>query len=89
MAYRLVARPQVDRDMESFPQKVQRQILKQFKALEANPRNYRSEKLEGYDDQPHYRVYSGSYRIIYVIDDAAKLVTVTDVGHRKDVYRRF
>lgn len=29
----------------------------------------------------------GTYRIIYRIDDGARVVTVVDVGHRRDVYR--
>jgi len=30
----------------------------------------------------------GTYRILYVIDDDQRLVTVKDVDHRADVYRR-
>ena len=29
----------------------------------------------------------GTYRVIYRIDDKARVVTVVDVGHRRDVYR--
>lgn len=29
----------------------------------------------------------GTYRVIYRIDDGARVVTVVDVGHRRDVYR--
>jgi mRNA interferase RelE/StbE len=29
----------------------------------------------------------GTYRIIYRIDDSAYVVTVVDVGHRRDIYR--
>jgi len=29
----------------------------------------------------------GSYRVIYRIDDAARAVTVVDIGRRRDVYR--
>ena len=28
----------------------------------------------------------GTYRIIYRVDDKARLVTVVDIGHRRDVY---
>lgn len=30
----------------------------------------------------------GSYRVLYVIDDDLRMVTVKDVDHRSDVYRR-
>lgn len=29
----------------------------------------------------------GTYRVIYRIDDQARIVTVVDVAHRRDVYR--
>ena len=29
----------------------------------------------------------GTYRIIYRVDDGARVVTVVDVAHRRDVYR--
>lgn len=29
----------------------------------------------------------GTYRIIYRIDDKTRVVTVVDIGHRRDVYR--
>lgn len=29
----------------------------------------------------------GTYRVIYRIDDKDRVVTVVDVGHRRDVYR--
>ncbi|MGO9189765.1 MAG: type II toxin-antitoxin system RelE family toxin [Streptosporangiaceae bacterium] len=34
-----------------------------------------------------FSVRRGTYRVIYRIDDKAHLVTVVDVGHRRDVYR--
>jgi hypothetical protein len=29
----------------------------------------------------------GTYRVIYRIDDKARVVTVVDIAHRRDVYR--
>ena len=29
----------------------------------------------------------GTYRVIYRVDDEAHVVTVVDIGHRRDVYR--
>lgn len=29
----------------------------------------------------------GTYRVIYRIDDMARVATVVDVAHRRDVYR--
>ncbi len=29
----------------------------------------------------------GTYRVIYRVDEAARVVTVVDIGHRRDIYR--
>lgn len=34
-----------------------------------------------------YSARRGTYRVIYRIDDEARVVTVVDVGHRRDIYR--
>jgi mRNA interferase RelE/StbE len=34
-----------------------------------------------------FSVRRGIYRVIYRIDDEARVVTVVDVAHRRDVYR--
>ena len=41
-------------------------------------------KLKGYKDQ--WRVRVGDWRVLYIIDDAAKLVSVTRIAHRREVY---
>jgi mRNA-degrading endonuclease RelE of RelBE toxin-antitoxin system len=41
--------------------------------------------LAGYAD--HYRIRQGRYRIIYLIDDERREVTIFKIGHRRDVYR--
>lgn len=37
--------------------------------------------------EDRYSARRGTYRVIYRIDDAARVVTVVDIGHRRDVYR--
>lgn len=51
--------------------------------MDARPRG--SEKLAGYEDR--YRVRQGNYRIVYLVDDDASVITIYKIGHRKDVYR--
>jgi mRNA interferase RelE/StbE len=29
----------------------------------------------------------GTYRVIYRVDDVARVVTLVDIGHRRDIYR--
>ena len=49
-----------------------------------NPRLY-GKALQGYlDDKWRYRV--GDYRILAKIEDHLVVITVVEVGHRKDIY---
>ncbi len=34
-----------------------------------------------------YRIRVGDYRILFIVDRAARLVRIGAIGHRKDVYR--
>ena len=53
-------------------------------ALAGNPRPAGCKRLKGHRDQ--WRVRVGDWRAVYIIDDAAKLVSVTRIAHRREVY---
>jgi mRNA interferase RelE/StbE len=36
--------------------------------------------------QGKWRVRVGDWRVVYIVDDAAKLVSVTRIAHRREVY---
>ena len=60
-------------------------IVRRADRLAEDPRPPGCLKLTGRDDADRLRV--GDYRIIYQIEDAALLVLVIAVGHRRDIYR--
>jgi len=53
-------------------------------SLGENPRPTRSKKLA---HRPELRIRVGDYRVVYVVDDVRRTVTICGVGHRRDVYR--
>ena len=55
-----------------------------MRALQENPRPPGCKKLR---DRQGWRVRFGHYRIIYKIDDTQKIVTIVEVGHRREIYR--
>ena len=83
--YNLQVMPQARSDMEPLPHKHLRQIVMKVFSLQDNPRPPDSKKLGR-----GYRVDSGEYRILYIIDDAKQLVTIWLVGKRNDdeIYRK-
>jgi mRNA interferase RelE/StbE len=53
--------------------------------LGMNPPPMGSVKLAGRDD---FGIRVGNCRIVYAVDDAANLVIIARIAHRRDVYRR-
>jgi mRNA interferase RelE/StbE len=60
--------------------RIDRKIL----ALAGDPRPAGCKKLSGYKDQ--WRIRIGDWRVVYTIDDTAKVVCVTRIAHRREVY---
>ncbi len=84
--FRLLIKASAAKEIEAVGTKADRQrVVKRIQALAANPRAFGSEKLAGYSDR--YRIRQGQYRIIFLIDEGRRLVTIFKVGHRKDVYK--
>ena len=82
--YELRVKPSVARDLRGVPKADTRRILAKIESLRDDPRPHGVEKLSA---QERYRVRQGDYRILYSIEDAALVVEVVKVAHRRDVYR--
>lgn len=84
--YNVQILPEVIRkDLRKIPGKDADKIMERIKLLGNNPRPVWSKKLSGREE---YRARYGNYRILYVIEDTIKIVLVTKVGHRRDVYKQ-
>ena len=84
--YRLLIKSSAGKELDLAGTKANRlRIVQRIQALTRDPRPQGAEKLAGYADR--YRIRQGSYRIIYLIDDEHREVTIFKIGHRKDVYR--
>jgi mRNA interferase RelE/StbE len=53
--------------------------------LLAEPHRVGKRLLPPLDDR--FSARRGTYRVIYRVDDKTRVVTVVDIGHRRDVYR--
>ena len=86
MAYQVEIAPAAQRDFKRLPLEVIRKVDAEIVGLEQTPRPQGCAKLGGSEDE--YRVRVGDYRVLYVIDDKAKRVTIAHVRHRRDAYRK-
>lgn len=82
--YDLVVKKSAERELRALPKQDLRRVTERLQGLSYNPRPPGCEKLSGHDQ---YRIRQGDYRIVYAIDDAAHVVTLVKIGHRREVYR--
>lgn len=72
------------KELEVLPDQVLARMISKLEALRENPRPAGCKKLKGYKDQ--WRIRVGDWRAVYLINDQIKLVSVTRIGHRREVY---
>ncbi len=85
-AYRLLIKASAGRELERLGTKSDRlRIIDRIQALADDPRPHGCEKLAGYSDR--FRIRQGNYRVVYLIDDQRREVTIFKIGDRKEIYR--
>ena len=82
--YSLEIKRSAQKELDALDDALFTRIDRKLLALADDPRPPGSKKLKGYKDQ--WRVRVGDWRVPYIIEDAAKLVSITRVAHRREVY---
>jgi mRNA interferase RelE/StbE len=83
--HRVEARPRVRKALRQLDPATRKDVLEAIRALGTDPRPPGVKSLKGH--RPWLGIRVGDYRIIYDVDEAARLVTVAVVGQRREVYR--
>ncbi len=73
-----------ERDLKAITPVMAERIGERIEALADDPHPPQSRRLTGL---PGFRLRVGDYRVMYEIDDAARLVTILRVRHRREAYR--
>lgn len=73
------------KELEQLPDEIAGRILERTENLAAQPRPSGVVKLVG--GKNLWRIRVGDYRVVYAIDDAQRLVDVSIIRHRREVYR--
>jgi mRNA interferase RelE/StbE len=82
--YRVLIKRSAEKEIARLPDDVRRLVVERVLALREDPRPHGSQRLSGADG---YRVRQGDYRVVYLVDDGGRAVTVVRVAHRSDVFR--
>jgi mRNA interferase RelE/StbE len=72
------------KDLAGFDAQMTRRMGSAVDALEIDPRPAGCIKVKSEDGA--WRIQVGEYRIGYIIDDTAQLITIVRIGHRSDFY---
>ena len=84
-SYSLVIKTSAERELRALPKEDRRRVVDRAQVLAHSPRPPGNEKLSG---RERYRIRQGDYRIVYAIDDEARIVEIVKIGHRREVYRK-
>jgi len=82
--YALEIKQSAQKELDALNDALFTRIDRKILALADNPRPLGCKKLRGYKDQ--WRVRIGDWRVLYIIDDAARFVIITRIAHRREVY---
>ena len=84
VSYSIQILPSVIRkDLAKLPTIDVTKIMQRIELLAEDPKPAWSKRLSGREE---YRARQGNYRILYVIEEQVKVVLVTKVGHRRNIY---
>ena len=83
--YKVLIKPSAVKELQKISDPDFSRLTEKISHLSSHPRPKDCEKLSR---QEKYRIRQGSYRVIYLIDDAAKEIIIYMIGHRRDVYKK-
>ena len=87
MTYEVRFEKAADRDLDRLPTEVQARVVRHIEGLARDPRPPGVEALAG-RLRGLLKLRVSDYRVAYRVDDEARVVTVIEIGHRRDIYRR-
>jgi mRNA interferase RelE/StbE len=84
--YKITFKKSALKELEALPSFAIKGVHLVIDKLAENPRPEGCKKLVG-SKENLWRVRSGNYRILYVIEDKIQIVDIRRIGHRKDIYK--
>ncbi len=84
MSYSVEILRRAQKALARLPQQDYQRVRDAIGALAEDARPSGCKKLTAREG---WRVRVGQHRVIYEIDDALRIVTILDVGHRRDIFK--
>jgi mRNA interferase RelE/StbE len=83
--YRVLLERAAEKDLSRLTSEIHERVLAAIQGLATNPRPAGCRKLAG--SKHDWRIRVGDYRVVYEIAGEIRVVRVTRVRHRREVYR--
>ena len=71
------------RVLQKLPKEALKKLDRELMALESNPRPRKVKKLKGHEGLYELKVWP--YRVLFGIDDQARVVVLYEIFHRRDL----
>lgn len=84
MNYSVFILARAQRELTALPKRDYERVKSAIAGLSQNPRPAGCVKLTGREG---WRLRVGQYRVVYEIDYTAQVVTILNIGHRREIYR--
>lgn len=93
MSYNLIILNKAEKEIKKLPRDLAQNIIRKIYDLQHDPRpsgckkltDFQSERVPG---KVCFRIRQGEYRIIYTVEDEIITITIVQVRHRKEVYKK-
>ena len=85
VAYDVTFARSARKDLERLSEPLRSRVFRRIDLLASDPRPSGCRKLAGAADL--WRIRVGDYRVVYSVDDSRRIVDVSAVRHRSDIYR--
>lgn len=73
------------KELDALTDQMADRIVMAIERLAQDPRGVGTKKLKG--NGGRWRLRVGDYRVVYLIDDKGRMIIVSIIQHRRDVYR--
>ncbi len=84
-SYQIIIEKKAEKEAENVPPPQRHRIDKAIRSLSVNPRPVAGKKLA---QKEGYRIRVGNYRILYTIDDKARIIVIYRIKIKsKDTYK--
>jgi mRNA interferase RelE/StbE len=83
--YTLRIKRSAERELGALPKPDLKRMVGRIQQLAFQPCPLGCQKLS---DVEAYRIRQGDYRVVYTVDDKARVVEIIKIGHRREVYRQ-